>query len=99
MGELNRGWGRPAERLPAFGAGVTAQICRLGDPTSKHVIVELGDSQAGTWMGALQQVAKREHLAVVPLVKPGCFVTRLHEHSRLALCLVVQVGTCVGPSA
>ena len=70
----------PSKCLPAFGPGVTSQICRLGDPTSKHVIVELGDSQAGTWMGALKQVAKREHLAVVPLVKPGCFVTRVYTN-------------------
>jgi peptidoglycan/LPS O-acetylase OafA/YrhL len=68
----------PSKCLPAFGPGVTAQICRLGYPSSTHVIVELGDSQAGTWMGALIQVAKREHLAVVPLVKPGCFVTRVY---------------------
>ena len=70
----------PSACLPAFGAGVTAQVCRLGDATSKHVIVELGDSQAGTWMGALTQVAKKEHLAVVPLVKPGCFVTRVYTN-------------------
>ena len=70
----------PTKCLPAFGAGVTAQVCRLGDPMSKHVIVELGDSQAGTWMGALKEVAKREHLAVVPLVKPGCFVTRVYTN-------------------
>jgi peptidoglycan/LPS O-acetylase OafA/YrhL len=68
----------PSKCLPAFGPGVTSQVCRLGDPSSTHVIVELGDSQAGTWMGALKLVAKREHLAVVPLVKPGCFVTRVY---------------------
>ncbi|HTP23553.1 MAG TPA: acyltransferase family protein [Solirubrobacteraceae bacterium] len=71
----------PTDCLPAFGPGVTAKVCRLGDAASKQVIVEIGDSQAGTWMGALRQVAQEEHLAVVPLVKPGCFVTRVYTNS------------------
>jgi peptidoglycan/LPS O-acetylase OafA/YrhL len=70
----------PSDCLPAFGPGATAKVCRLGDVASKHVVVELGDSQAGTWMPALVQIAKKEHFAVVPLLKPGCFVTRVHTN-------------------
>jgi hypothetical protein len=62
---------------PAFGSGVTGKVCRLGDTSSRRVVVELGDSQAGTWTPALVAVARAQHFAVVPLDKPGCFVSRL----------------------
>jgi SGNH domain (fused to AT3 domains) len=59
----------PSDCLPAFGSG---------DRTSSRVMVVLGDSQAGTWMPALVGFARAQHLAVVPLAKPGCFVSRVH---------------------
>ncbi len=70
----------PSDCLPAFGSGVTGKVCRLGDRTSSRVMVVLGDSQAGTWMPALVAFARAQHLAVVPLAKPGCFVSRVHTN-------------------
>lgn len=70
----------PDRCKPAFGSGVTADICRLGDTSSSRVVVVLGDSQAGTWMPAVAAVARAQHVAVVPLVKPGCFVSRVHTN-------------------
>ena len=63
---------------PAFGPGVTANVCRLGDTASTRVVVVLGDSHAGTWMPAMVAVARAQHFAVVPLNKPGCFVSRVY---------------------
>jgi peptidoglycan/LPS O-acetylase OafA/YrhL len=70
----------PSDCLPAFGSGVTGKVCRLGDRTSSRVMVVLGDSQAGTWMPALVGFARAQHLAVVPLAKPGCFVSRVRTN-------------------
>jgi hypothetical protein len=70
----------PAGCEPAFGTGVTTKICRLGDAASTRVVVVLGDSIAGTWMPAMIAVARAQHLAVVPLYKPGCFVSRVYKN-------------------
>jgi hypothetical protein len=70
----------PKRCTPAFGSGATSDICRLGDTSSKRVLVVLGDSQAGTWMPAVVAFARAQHFAVVPLVKPGCFVSRVHTN-------------------
>ncbi|HSC02132.1 MAG TPA: acyltransferase family protein [Solirubrobacteraceae bacterium] len=67
----------PDRCKPAFGSGVSSDICRLGDRSSGRVVVVLGDSQAGTWMPAVASVGRAQHFAVVPLVKPGCFVSRV----------------------
>jgi SGNH domain (fused to AT3 domains) len=68
----------PADCEPAFGSGVSANVCPLGDTASARVVVVLGDSHAGTWMPAMVAVALRQHFAVVPLEKPGCFVSRVN---------------------
>jgi hypothetical protein len=70
----------PAGCEPAFGTGVTTKICRLGDGASTRVVVVLGDSLAGTWMPAMVAVARAQHFAVVPLYKPGCFVSRVYKN-------------------
>lgn len=70
----------PDRCKPAFGSGVTSDICRLGDKSSRRVVVVLGDSQAGTWMPAVVAVARTQHFAVIPLVKPGCFVSRVNTN-------------------
>ena len=62
---------------PKVGSGVTSRVCRLGDKSSTHVVVVLGDSQAGSWMPAMAAVGRAQHFAVVPLVKVGCFVNRV----------------------
>jgi peptidoglycan/LPS O-acetylase OafA/YrhL len=70
----------PAGCEPTFGSGVTGKVCRLGDSSSSRVVVVLGDSQAGTWIPAMVRIAHAQHFAVVPLDKPGCFVTRVHKN-------------------
>jgi peptidoglycan/LPS O-acetylase OafA/YrhL len=70
----------PDRCKPTFGSGVTSDVCRLGDTSSHRVVVVLGDSQAGTWMPAVVAVARTQHFAVVPLVKPGCFVSRVETN-------------------
>ena len=67
----------PEGCLPTFGSGATSEVCRLGERSSPLVVVVLGDSQAGTWMPGLAAVGAAQHFAVVPLVKPGCFVVRV----------------------
>jgi peptidoglycan/LPS O-acetylase OafA/YrhL len=70
----------PAGCEPPFGSGVTGKVCRLGDSSSRRVVVVLGDSQAGTWMPAMVRIARAQQFAVVPLDKPGCFVTRVNKN-------------------
>jgi hypothetical protein len=64
-----------------FRSRAIGKVCRLGDISSTRVIVALGDSQAGTWMSALVAVGLEQHFAVVPLDKPGCFVTLVYVNS------------------
>lgn len=66
---------------PTFGSGVTGKVCRLGDTSSKRVVVVIGDSQAGTWTPAIVGVAHSQHFAVVPFDKPGCFIDRVYTNS------------------
>ncbi|HEX3804967.1 MAG TPA: acyltransferase family protein [Solirubrobacteraceae bacterium] len=69
----------PSGCQPSFGSGITSNVCRLGDPNSSRVVAVLGDSHAGMWMPALIADARKQHFAVVPLDKPGCFVNRLNN--------------------
>lgn len=64
-----------------FRSRAIGKVCRLGDISSRRVVVALGDSQAGTWMSALVAVGREQHFAVVPLDKPGCFVTLVYTNS------------------
>ncbi len=70
----------PDRCKPAFPSGVTSQVCRFGDTSSKRVVVVIGDSQSGAWMPAVAGAADAQHVAVVPFVKVGCFVNRLHTN-------------------
>jgi hypothetical protein len=48
------------------------ELCRVGDPSSRKVLVVLGDSHAFMWLPAVQVLARRDGWAVVPLVRFGC---------------------------
>lgn len=50
----------------------TARICPLGERSSKRTMVVFGDSHAGMWLPALDEIGKRAGIRVVPLVKVGC---------------------------
>jgi hypothetical protein len=67
---------------PRFGPHTTSKICRLGDPTSKHVVALLGDSHAGMWLAAMEADARAQGFAVVPLDKPGCILTAIHRNTQ-----------------
>lgn len=51
---------------------IATKICRLGDSSSKKVIVLMGDSHAYMWLPAVLEMAWHDHLAVVPLLRLGC---------------------------
>ena len=51
---------------------VATRICRTGDVSSRKLIVLLGDSHAWMWLPAVVEMARRDHWAVVPLLRLGC---------------------------
>ncbi|HUK96428.1 MAG TPA: acyltransferase family protein [Gaiellaceae bacterium] len=51
---------------------VPTKVCRVGDPTSRKLVVLLGDSHAMMWLPAVLEMAWHDHLAVVPLLRLGC---------------------------
>jgi peptidoglycan/LPS O-acetylase OafA/YrhL len=51
---------------------VATGICRVGDPSSRKLVVLLGDSHAMMWLPALLETAWHDHFAVVPLLRLGC---------------------------
>jgi peptidoglycan/LPS O-acetylase OafA/YrhL len=50
----------------------TSKICRLGDATSRKMIVLIGDSHAMMWLPAVLELAWRDGWVVVPLLRTGC---------------------------
>jgi hypothetical protein len=50
----------------------TSRICRLGDRSSRKLIVLMGDSHTLMWLPAVLELARRDHWAVVPLLRLGC---------------------------
>ena len=48
------------------------KICRVGRPSSRVVVVLIGDSHAMMWLPALLETAWREDWAVIPLLRLGC---------------------------
>jgi peptidoglycan/LPS O-acetylase OafA/YrhL len=51
---------------------VRTKICRLGNRSSRKVVVLMGDSHALMWLPAVVRTARRDGSAVVPLVRLGC---------------------------
>ena len=51
----------------AFKGASTAPICTVGDPTSQHLVVVLGDSHAFMWLPAFESIAKNAHWRLVVL--------------------------------
>jgi SGNH domain (fused to AT3 domains) len=50
----------------------TVPACIFGDRTGSHTMVLYGDSHAGMWFQALDDIATRAHWRLVALVKGGC---------------------------
>ena len=78
----------PAKCLGHDGSNAIAtKICRLGDSSSKKVVVLMGDSHAYMWLPAVLEMAWHDHLAVVPLLRLGCTPANWptgHGHGRCA---------------
>lgn len=63
----------PAKCLGHNSSSVIAtKLCRLGNKSSKRVVVLMGDSHAYMWLPAVLEMAWHDHLAVVPLLRLGC---------------------------
>ncbi|HEY6963137.1 MAG TPA: acyltransferase family protein [Gaiellaceae bacterium] len=53
-----------------------SRVCRVGDATSRRLVVLMGDSHALMWLPAVTEMAWHDHLAVVPLLRLGCIPGR-----------------------
>ena len=51
---------------------VATKVCRIGDPSSRKLLVLVGDSHAMMWLPAVLELAWHDHWAVVPLIRLGC---------------------------
>jgi peptidoglycan/LPS O-acetylase OafA/YrhL len=73
LGPLPRKYALPNECIGHDSSRRTGtKICRVGDPSSKKLIVLIGDSHAMMWVPAILEMAWRDHWAVVPLLRLGC---------------------------
>jgi hypothetical protein len=54
----------------------TSRICRVGETTSRKLIVLVGDSHAMMWLPAVLELAWQDGWAVVPLLRTGCMPNR-----------------------
>ncbi|GGR45036.1 peptidoglycan/LPS O-acetylase OafA/YrhL [Nocardioides luteus] len=46
--------------------------CVYGDPKAKRTVAVVGDSHIGMWLPALDTLAERQHVRLVPFVKLAC---------------------------
>jgi peptidoglycan/LPS O-acetylase OafA/YrhL len=53
-------------------SGTTSRVCRVGRPSSRRVVVLIGDSHALMWLPSLLEMAWQDNWAVVPLLRLGC---------------------------
>lgn len=63
-----------------------SSVCRVGMARSKHTIVLFGDSHAFMWLPAVLQMARRDNLAVVPLIRFGCTPGLWFTHAGPDVC-------------
>jgi peptidoglycan/LPS O-acetylase OafA/YrhL len=64
----------------------TTAVCRMGDRASRKLIVLLGDSHAMMWLPSVLETARRDHWAVVPLLRLGCTPGKWTGSSGSAAC-------------
>ncbi len=77
LGPLPREYAPPNECIGHDSSRrITTKVCRVGDPSSRKVIVLMGDSHAMMWLPAILEMAWRDHWAVVPLLRLGCTPAR-----------------------
>ena len=66
----------------------TSKICRVGDTTSRKMIVLIGDSHAMMWLPAVLEMAWRDGWVVVPLLRTGCMPNRWITNEGPSSCRV-----------
>jgi len=54
----------------------TSKICRVGETTSRKMIVLIGDSHAMMWLPTVLELAWQDGWVVVPLLRTGCMPNR-----------------------
>jgi peptidoglycan/LPS O-acetylase OafA/YrhL len=64
----------------------TSKICRVGETTSRRMIVLVGDSHAMMWLPAVLELAWRDGWVVVPLLRTGCMPNRWITNEGPATC-------------
>jgi peptidoglycan/LPS O-acetylase OafA/YrhL len=64
----------------------TSKICRVGETTSRKMIVLVGDSHAMMWLPAVLEMAWRDGWVVVPLLRTGCMPNRWITNEGGASC-------------
>jgi hypothetical protein len=94
----------PYRCVPKFGPGATFDICPSGDTRSRHTVALIGDSHAWMWIPGLNRVASALQFRLVPVTKPGCLLSNLHEDRPGWPCLTwyvhaLQVIRRLHPSA
>lgn len=60
------------EECRADPAEASTDVCPLGAERARRTMVVLGDSQAGQWLPAIDRLAERSGIRVLPLIKLGC---------------------------
>ena len=63
----------------AYRAHFPVKECVFGDPSAQAEIVLVGNSHAGQWLPALQQVAADQHLKVTTLLASRCALSDLRQ--------------------
>jgi len=64
----------------------TSKVCRVGETTSRKMIVLVGDSHAMMWLPAVLEMAWRDGWVVVPLLRTGCMPNRWITNEGPASC-------------
>ena len=63
-----------------------SRVCRVGEASSKNLIVLFGDSHAFMWLPAVLEMARLDGWAVVPLVRFGCTPGKWIAHEGRDAC-------------
>jgi peptidoglycan/LPS O-acetylase OafA/YrhL len=73
LGGLPPAYAQPSKCIGQDGRSKsTTPICRIGERSSRKLIVLMGDSHAMMWLPALLEMARHDHWAVVPFLRLGC---------------------------
>ncbi len=69
------------------------KICPMGDTKSSTTVVLFGDSHAAQWLKPLDQMAEKQHIKLIPLIKAACLpadVTTMFHGQKYTQCAPYQ---------